>query len=270
MSTFTEFWTGTDTNAALPFPTGTGVAPEHFYIGRIGGEVTASSYGFDIKAAKAANRVFGYWDLAGPSQVVTLGATWGEQQAKSFASSFHNFRPAQVRGTTLFLDVESGNGGWGNDSSANRSVLRAALAALKSLGFTPGVYIGLSAWVQFFSSAEWSPNIPFVLWLAGNANQTLAEAIAQWETLPTLGGMRPMLWQYNSSGSTASPTQDRNLTPYGGWLHGAWKPTPVTASTPAPQPVVVPPWTPQEQAVALLNTVAADVQQAITIIQGGK
>ena len=264
MSTFNEWWTGTDTNAALPFPAGSGVAPEHFYIGRIGGETTASVYGFDIKAAKAATKTFAYWDLAGPGTIAEP-AIWGSKQAESFflAVTTQHY----VQGRTLFLDVESGNGGWGTHIASNQATFAGALNALALQHIVPGVYISEYEWVQFFGSASWSPDVPFVLWLAGNADPTLGLAIASWDRLPTLGGMQPMLWQYNSSGSTASPLQDRNLTPYGGWLDGAWKPTPV-ATVVKPAPIVIPATkTPIEVAMAQLNTAATELQKGIELVQ---
>ncbi len=259
MSNFTQWFTGTDTDSALPFPDGIGVLAEHFYLGRLGGETTANSYGFDIKAAKAATKTFGYWDLAGAQYpgAHSDAATWGREQAHAATAAAE---VAQfVTGQTIFLDIEPSNGGWTAAPTVdNVQVLEGALAAVVSAGWTPGIYVSADIWAALFG-VDYRLKTPFVLWVAGNANQSLAEAIGFWDRLPTLGGQRPMIWQYNSSGSTASPTQDRNLTPYAGWLTGRWKPTPVRVATP--------PRTPAEQALALLNAAAADIQQAATVLE---
>ena len=263
MTNFTDWWVGTDTNGALPFPAGP-VRREHFYLGRLGGETRADSMGFDIQAAKVATQTFAYWDLAGPGVLATNEApVWGARQARAAIEAWGTHQ--YVQGKTLFLDVEVANGGWGTDQALNEGVLQGALQALANSVAIPGCYVSPGAWAQLFGPA-WSPGTPFVLWLAGNANQSLPTAISEWESLPTIGAMRPMIWQYNTSGSLVSRSQDRNLTPYAGWLAGAWHPTADTApavphSTPQPAP------TPEEMAIAKLHTVAADLQAAIDLVE---
>lgn len=270
MSNFTQWYTGTDTNLGVPFPTGAGVQTEHFYIGRLGGELTADSYGFDIQAAKAATRTFGYWDLGGPTHPARPTGqspqAWGHAQAQAFLAAWR--AQHQVDGTTLFLDVEVGNGGWvANPGPAgqteNGAVLQGALTALSSVA-EPGIYIGSSFWTQAFGASA-DPGVPFVLFLAGTpCPATVEDAIAAWDHLPTVGGMAPMIWQWRIPGC-AGATQDWDLTPYGGWLHeGRWRPTP---ASPAPHPAATT-RTPQERAIALLNTAAADIQQAANLLGG--
>lgn len=255
-----KWWTGTDTNNALPFPAGG--QPQHFYIGRLGGELAADSYGFDIAAAKQATRTFPYWDLAGPDHPVCPAgmdaAAWGHAQAQAFVEAWRGQHLAT--GATLFLDTEPGNGGWGPDLAANRAVLAAALTALSAVA-EPGVYISRDFWAQAFG-ASWDPGVPFVLFLAGTpCPATVEDAIAAWDTLPGVGGMRPMIWQWRVPGC-AGQTQDWDLTPYGGWLLGRWEPTPV-----APEAAPAPPArTLQEQAIALLHTAQADIQQALAAL----
>ena len=273
MSNFTEWYTGTDTNFAVPFPSGAGVQPQHFYIGRLGGELKADAMGFDIQAAKQATRTFGYWDLGGPAHPARPAnqspTAWGHAQATAFLAAWR--AQHQVDGATLFLDVEAGNGGWGGpglgpaDQAENLAVLQGALTTL-SAAVEPGVYIGAGFWDQAFGASA-DPGIPFVLFLAGTpCPATVEGAIAAWDHLPTVGGMAPMIWQWRIPGC-AGATQDWDLTPYGGWLHeGRWKPTP---AGPTPHPAATTPRTSQEQAIALLNTAAADIQQAANLLGGG-
>lgn len=259
MTAFTVWYTGTDTNVAIPFPTRAGVQGEHFYIGRLGGEVQADAYGFDIQAAKQATRTFGYWDLAGPGSPSrtphTTPQAWGHAQGQAFIAAWR--AKSRVTGQTLFLDIESGNGGWGSDVSANRLVLEGALLALTAVA-EPGIYISESFWQQCFGS--WAPG-PFVLFLAGVNYAgidcpTLEEAMAHWNGLPAISGMVPMIWQFRLPGCSGQ-TQDWDLTPYGGWLQdGRWKPTPVTM----PETLV-------EQALATLNTAVKELQQAIAAVE---
>ncbi len=259
MTIFTQWYTGTDTNVAIPFPSGSGVQTEHFYIGRLGGEVHADTNGFDIQAAKQASRTFGYWDLAGPDSpsrtTSTTAQAWGHAQAQACVAAWR--ANSRVTGKTLFLDIESGNGGWGSDSSANRLVLEGALLAISAVA-EPGIYITQTFWQQCFGS--WDPG-PFVLFLAGvhyagTDCPTLEEAKGHWNALPAIGGMLPMIWQFQIPGC-AGQTQDWDLTPYSGWLQaGRWLPTPEPLSS-----------TLVDQTLAKLNAAVADLQEAITIIK---
>ena len=264
MSTFSHWWTGTDTNNALPFPAGG--QPQHFYIWRLGGELAADSYGLDIGAAKQATRSFPYLDLAGPDHPACPtdleAATWGHAQAQAFIQAWRGQHLAT--GATLFLDTEPGNGGWGPDLAANRAVLAAALTALSAVA-EPGVYISQDFWAQAFG-APWDPGIPFVLFLAGTpCPATVEEAIAAWETLPVVGGMRPMIWQWRVPGC-AGQTQDWDLTPYGGWLEGRWQPTP-TAPPTAPAASSSPA---QDQTVVLLTMAQELITQVIRRLEEGQ
>ncbi len=225
------YWTGTDTNNGVPFPTGRPGQP-HFYLGRRGGERTADSMGTDIQAARKAAKTRGYWDLAGRRMAPagSSAARWGTDQAEAFVRRVK--ASPYVHGTTLFLDIESGNGGWGTaEFSAARDLLNAALHQIKTSGYTPGIYLSQATWTQFFG-ATWTPTVPFVLWLAGTAcPSTATEAMAQWDRLPSVGGQRPSIWQWSVSGGgcPTSPNQDWNITPYEGWLVAdTWVPIPAT------------------------------------------
>lgn len=273
MHSWSEYWTGTDTNNGLPFPSNS-TQTEHFYIGRLGGELRADTMGFDVAAAKKATMTFGYWDLAG-AQSIPSGMTptnWGQAQGRSAvtAAKAHQY----VHGTTLFLDVEPGNGGWGPvyDLAANRQVLSAALAAIQQLGYTPGVYVSPSLWLAFFG-VGYVPKTPFVLWLAGTDCPSTAEsAMTIWDQQPSVGGQRPGLWQYSVSGGGCpdSPNQDWNVTPYSGWLHGTWEPTPVSPSSAPGSASPAASGTLRTELIRRLNTVSTDLQVIITALDDGQ
>lgn len=231
------FYTGTDTNNGLPFPQGmTGTARDaHFYIGRLGGELQANLAAWDVKAAKSATKSFAYWDLAGTPDKASA-TNWGDNQALAFLAAYHRYRPATL-GTTLFFDVEPGNGGWTpGHALINQAVLAGALAVIAKSGYTPGIYCSRATWIAFFG-AHFVPTTPFVLWLAGTyCPKTAQEAMTGWRTLSRLGGQAPSIWQYSVSGGgcPTSPMQDWNVTPYGGWQEGRWTPIPATAQPTSP------------------------------------
>lgn len=285
------FYTGTDTNNGLPFPAGSDT--RHFYIGRLGGELSADTMGFDIQAAKQATQTFGYWDLAGaesaPANIVI--SQWGQQQGHGAVKAVEVC--PYVHGRTVFLDVESGNGGWGTgiNSVKNQQVLSAALAAIKQSGYVPGVYISLDTWLTFFGP-NYLPKTPFVLWLAGtNCPASAAAAAAQFADQPSIGGMRPMIWQYSVSGGgcPADTLQDLNVTIYQGWLQGRWEPTPdgmegvtrakegitsltttVVKSSPVTMPGTVTHGNLQTALVQRLTQVATDLQTIIEAVNDGQ
>lgn len=233
-----RWYHGTDTNQATPFPNCGD--PAHFYVGRLGGEETAGGTGLD-EAAVAALRpehCFGYWDLAGPdgAQPGQTYSDWGLAQAKAFyhawsSGAFHT----RVKGATLFLDIEPGNGGWlsggtTTEQSFNRDVLYGALRFLnnRERGTTAGIYISTGDWDVYFGSTYRSP-LPFVFWLAGTTCPS--DCVAAENTFPVhvhRGGLQVMIWQYRVPG--CSGNQDFNLTPFNGFLTGQWHPTRVGMS----------------------------------------
>ncbi len=225
-----SYYVGTDTNNALPFPVDGAI--EHFYIGRLGGELTASSLGFDAEAARAlpSDQVYGYWNLGGPAHsarsAVQTAVAWGAAQAEAAVKAHHE-NPL-VGGKTLFLDTEAGNGGWGSDVAINRQVMAGALYRLaQTPGMVPGVYVAPRFWTESFGTTEWIPGTAFVLYLAGTTcPNNAATAMAQWATLPAVGGMRPMIWQYHVS-ECVGAAQDWDVTPYNGFIGGIWHPTPI-------------------------------------------
>lgn len=222
---------GMDTNSATPFPcAGDG---HNFYIGRLGGGVTAGGTGFDSATADAvgAEATFAYWDLVGPGNAPsgTSPEEWGIQQAQAFQKTWDgNF---SVSGTTLFADIEPGNGGWsGEPPSACQQVLNGFLETISdpSSGFYPGVYISVDNWNAFFESSYVSP-IPFVLWLAGtDCPSTCTDAADQFNANhlnQALGGYKVLVWQYYVP--SCSGSRDLDITPYDGYFTNSppsWRP----------------------------------------------
>jgi hypothetical protein len=228
MTTWTNWYFGTDTNNASTFPcAGNG---SHFYIGRLGGGTTAGGTGYDAAAAAAVgtNLVSTYWDLEGPSAAPsgTTPYNWGVAQANAFKNAWD--AKASAGGFTLFADIEAKNPGWASGNATDRqNVLHGFLTTIANLGFTPGVYISTINWDNYFGSSYSSP-VPFVFWLAGTDCPSGCTA-AQNEfnaskTSITRGGYRVMIWQYAVPGCTGQ-TQDLNITPYNGYLSGHWNPT---------------------------------------------
>lgn len=224
--TFSDWGFGTDTNATGTFPCTGKYA--NFYIGPIGGETTASTANFSDAAAEAVgvDYTFSYWDLAGPGSAPTgdTPTEWGVAQANAFISAWED--SDLVGGTTLFADIEPGNGGWGTDTAENQAVLHAFLVTINA-SFTAGVYISSDNWTSYFG--DYTSTEAFVLWLAGAdcSITTCAEAETAFNddyTDTSLGGYRVMIWQY-VIGSCSGATQDLDITPYNGYESGTWNPT---------------------------------------------
>jgi len=229
-----SWYYGSDTNNGLPFPSCTSDA-HNFYIGRLGGETTGGGGDFDISAANAALPPYtlGYWDLAGP---VSGGSytpdQWGDVQAQAFVKAWQTGEyESYLGGTTFFLDIEPGNGGWGTNVADNQQLLVGALAYLSGVSSMigeeayPGIYISQDNWDQFFGSS-FNPGYGFVLWLAGTNGPTCIQAQTDFGSKPALGGYKTMLWQY-AVPNAGSSNQDLDISPYEGYaLNHTWKPVP--------------------------------------------
>lgn len=225
-----NWYSGIDSGSNPPFACpGSG---GHYYIGRIGGELTTDYSDFNYTTAAAvenAEWVSAYWDVAGPnSPLRPTGSTpsqWGKLQAEAFITAWSDI--TQVDGTTLFGDIEPGNKGWATTTQPdNRAVITAFLAEIAT-SLTPGVYVTADNWGDWFT-AGWTCPVPFVLWLANSfaAITSCSDAESEWSTnTPPLGGFQTMIWQYNTHPPSA---QDLDITPYSGFLNGHWNPTPVS------------------------------------------
>lgn len=231
-----KWYYGTDTNQATPLPD-CGGSP-HFYLGRLGGELSAGGGGLDGTAleALAPHHCFAYWDLAGPdskSRTDTF-SNWGKNQAEAFFSRWAA-KSSAIAGSTLFFDIEPGNGGWlaggtATEQAFNRDVLYGALRVLESEehGTRAGIYISCQDWDTYFGQAYASP-IPFVFWLAGtNCPTDCASAQNVFPVHTRRGGYQVMIWQYRVPGCEGN--QDLNITPYNGFLDGQWRPTRLSTS----------------------------------------
>jgi hypothetical protein len=225
----TDYYFGSDTNTELAT---CGTADHRFYIGKIGGEVTANDTSFNSTTASetgSAKLVYSYWDIAGPSSSLRGGrsaSAWGAAQASKFITT-RNAKTV-VGGTTLFGDLESRNGGWSDAADKkddNHKLVNAFLAKL-AISDTPGLYVNKTDWDNYLGST-WTAGTSFVWWLAAPASPTItncSKAESGWSNeiaggAYDRGGQKVMIWQYRFS-------PDFDITPYNGYLDGTWNPTP--------------------------------------------
>ncbi len=230
--------------------------PLQYYIGELG----ATQHGincFDHNTATHVTPAFthGYWGVSGPNAMpagLTDPGLWGQQQALAAIDAWNN--NPYVGGRTLFADIESGFGGWGNPATQadNVALLNGFLQIITQTGFFPGVYINHSERAAYFP-ADYVAPVPFVYWVAGGKlagtmagpcqkGDTLQPTVTAWTTAvqqETFGGMQAVLWQYWLSGMGCGG--DFNYSPQSGY--SAFMPlpvkpqTPTTPGTPTPTPV---------------------------------
>jgi hypothetical protein len=207
-----SYW-GTDTNTGSCC----GLS-QNFYIGRLGyGTHTGDTQYFNTAAANAAgsSSTYSYWDVVGPeANTATDPYTLGLQQGQTAAGEWSNNPNASyIWGTTIFGDIESGNGGWGGSQSRNQDVLQGFLDGIQNFPgdnpLTPGVYITPLQWQAFFGTS-YQPNQNFVLWIAGcqtcvvsckpcaSCTDTPAQVLNILSAVSQnfLGGSRAIIWQY--------------------------------------------------------------------------
>jgi hypothetical protein len=195
--------------------------PQNFYVGRMGygGEPAGDGYFFNVNAARIAGHAhtFGYWGVVGPNArpagFSPLG--WGQHQAACAWNAWHNGPyAAYIGGLTVFGDVERGFSGWiAGNYAANQAVLSGFLQELLTITpphVWPGVYVSPIIWTSFFGTA-YRPATDFVLWLTGchtcgssicapsapcNTLQTAHATMLHAVKHTTLGGRKPVMWQY--------------------------------------------------------------------------
>ena len=196
--------------------------PQHFYIGRMGygGQPLGDAYYFNLNAAHAAGptRTFGYWGVVGPDLRPSGVSpyTWGIRQANNAWNAWNHGPNAQhVSGLTMFGDVEPGFGGWtfGNYGQ-NQAVVSGFLTQLYNVTppkTWPGLYISTYYWSSMFGTT-YRPVTDFVLWICGcdtcgndlcspcnfacNTLAAVQRKLAATVTYTTLGGRKPVVWQY--------------------------------------------------------------------------
>jgi len=184
--------------------------PLQFYVGEVG----ATQYGldcFDAETAAYVGREFthGYWGLCGPNDVADPAA-YGRLQAELAVEAMRAHPAAGA--LTLFADVETGFGGWGDPATPERhaALLDAWLKAVAAAGYIPGVYINDSSRDAWFPP-DWVAAAPFVYWVAGGQYagtmcapcqpdcDTLTPVQQLWDahvSRAVFGGYRAVLWQY--------------------------------------------------------------------------
>lgn len=200
---------------------------------------------FSIDAANRASpkKTYAFYWVQGPGRAESGQSpfSWGQAQAEHFLGRWDEYRHI-IAGQTPFADVETerggGRAGWntcptGKEKACrdNRKVLEGFLQKLAEDPRVPwpGVYTSPEVWVDFFGKEfvprthEEDPNepsspIPFVLWLASCADR--CESVRPPErvraSLPTaleavLGGMRAVVWQYQSKQGGCAPDYDVSL-----------------------------------------------------------
>ena len=196
--------------------------PQNFYIGRLGygGQPQGDAYYFNLNAARAAGhgRTFGYWGVVGPDlrPASMTPDAWGRQQATNAWNAWnHGPNSAYVGGTTVFADVEPGFGGWSfGNYGQNQGVVSGFLAQLFAITpprTWPGLYISSYYWSGLLGTA-YRPATDFVLWICGcdtcgrdicspcnyscNTLNTVQNKLASTVVNTTLGGRKPVIWQY--------------------------------------------------------------------------
>jgi hypothetical protein len=176
------------------------------------------------------DRVYGYWLLHGPDDVLPGGAAtrsitaqrraeareYGVEQARALLEQAERYG-ALIAGNTLFASLE-GAGGWypcpdaaggcGGAGELNQLVLSAFLQTIRDAGFVPGLHAGTATWLASFDRAlvprdDAGERIDFVLWAAAcgaSCSLTSDPAAAQAERACALdgviGGARAVIWQY--------------------------------------------------------------------------
>ncbi len=189
--------------------------PMQFYVGELG----ATQNGLTCFNADTANAVgidytHGYWGLCGPNFMSAAGysdpASYGAMQAQLAIAAWNANH--HCGGTTIFADVETGFGGWGDPATPaqHAAMLDAFLETLAQSGFVPGVYISDSAKASWFAP-NYVAAVPFVYWVAGGQYAgamcapcttncyTLGPTATMWQqavSQEVFGGMQAIVWQY--------------------------------------------------------------------------
>ena len=210
-------WWGTDSSTQACC-----AMPQNFYIGRMGygAEPAGDAYFFNINAAKAAGHehTYGYWGVVGPDSMPSgiSSFDWGRRQAICAWNAWnHGPNEAYIGGLTIFGDVEPGFGGWHSGNyTPNQNVIAGFLQELFNITprqVWPGIYISPYYWTSLVGQ-NFRPTTDFVLWITGcgtcggnlcspcnsscDTPATVSDRLATSVLNVTLGGRRPVAWQY--------------------------------------------------------------------------
>lgn len=196
--------------------------PQNFYVGRMGygAEPIGDAYYFNRNAATIAGyqHTYGYWGVVGPDArpAGMSPYAWGQHQAdNAWYARSHGPNADLIGGLTVFADVEPGFGGWtfGNYSN-NQNVVDGFLTELFNItppNTWPGLYISPFYWTNLVNQS-FRPAADFILWATGchtcgsdicspcnfscNTQVTVQNMLASTVVNITLGGRKPVLWQY--------------------------------------------------------------------------
>jgi hypothetical protein len=192
--------------------------PYSFYIGRFGYQLTQTTSGFNVNAARQAGSYYSYeyWDLGGPNWpgAGSNPYAWGAQQADAAVNSWTNNPNALlVDGLTIFADVEPGEA-WDNPTNQgnNQQVLQGWIDQIRNRGpFIPGLYISPGNWNAYFGSG-FRTSGAVALWATScrtcsiscppaspNCSGTPGQVQTMWSNPVSnlvLGGSQVAVWQY--------------------------------------------------------------------------
>lgn len=202
-------------SASNSFPCGA-----NFYIGQIGYGTTQSYTYFNTAAANAvgAANTYGYWFVYGPDAVdATTDAaaySWGQQQADAAYAARLN-APAPIGRVTVFADVEGGPGsnGWSSNVALNRKVWEGFFNQLAAHVLSAGLYSTSYQWTQTMGSGYGIPAGTSV-WSADSQNTPGCDSCpSSFPELPSIGGVSPVIWQYNGTPGCSADLNAANSLP---------------------------------------------------------
>lgn len=198
-------------DSCTPVATATGQAmPLQFYIGEVGATANGlNCFDRETAAAVGPDLTHAYWGLCGPNNTDAPFAYGQEQALRAMEAITAN---GLVGGRTLFADVETGFGGWGDPATPaqHAALLDAWLKTVAAAGYIPGVYIADSNRDAWFPSG-YRAAVPFVYWVAGGPHagtmcapcepscDTLTSVRQLWDdhvSRETFAGYRAVLWQF--------------------------------------------------------------------------
>ncbi len=174
-----------------------------FYVGELN---AANAFNTAAAATVGAGNTFAYYFLYGPSSAPpgVDAYTWGVQQADGAYTGWNSNN--QVARRTIFGDVEGnvGDFGWVADQRQNQLVWEGYAAELGNQGLYPGLYSTQALW-NGIMGAGYTIGGGTPVWSADNQTTgPCGSCPGGLPSLPTIGGVAPTIWQYDSTPSCAN------------------------------------------------------------------
>jgi len=185
-----------------------------FYIGQLGYGGGASNQYFNGDAAVRAtpNNAYASWFVTGPDLASPRATTpdaayaWGQTQANLAASARLN-APQPVLRVTLFGDFEGfrGQNGWSSNTALNQAVWTGFYNGIRAQVLSPGLYSTALQWNDIMNAGQgfgippgtavWSADLSEA---GGGTGPVPCDGYpTTWPSLPLIGGVAPVIWQYN-------------------------------------------------------------------------